>query len=173
MNVKELVEKYEITLYGKDKVQLKQVTLLKKDKMEKVVMERKPEIMAYLKEEEVQKKRSYEDRQEKIRAIEGLEEIQNAMREQIRWQRDFEISMSRGDGILPSKPIDNIDELKRKYPRAAAYLIAERESLKNNFELSAIGKKALEAIINGEDYEAAMNRMMEEQKKFVDCHIWD
>lgn len=74
---------------------------------------------------------------------------------------------------MRAKPKDNIDELKKKYPRAAAYLVAENESLKSNYELAAIGKKALEAIINGENHEKVMEEMEHAHKAFAERHMWD
>ncbi|MDE5695799.1 MAG: hypothetical protein K2I96_00045 [Lachnospiraceae bacterium] len=175
MNVQELIKKYDITLYGEDKIRIGSAYLLKKggSKAANEIKERKSEIIDFLKAEEDEKKRAYEERQSKIRAIDGLEEIQNAIEEQIKWRRAFETAMSRGDGILPSKPEDNISELKQKYPRAAAYLTAESESLKSNSELSAIGRRALEAIISGDPHEEVLRKMEEEQKEFTDRHIWD
>lgn len=175
MDIKELIKKYDITLYGEDKIRVGRVTQLKKEKAEELVKSKKPEIMAYLKEEEAEKKRAIEERQEKINSIEGLKEIQNSINEQIKWRNDFNRAMESEDGCigLRAKPEDNISELKEKYPRAAAYLAAETESFKSNYELSAIGKRALEAIINGEDYKEVMKRMEDEQKEFVNRHIWD
>lgn len=175
MDIKELIKKYDITLYGEDKIRVGRVTQLKKEKAEELVRSKKPEIMAYLKEEEAEKKRAFEERQAKINAIEGLKEIKNAIEEQIEWKESFNRSWEKGEGFvrLGQKPEDKIAELKQKYPRAAAYLAAEAESFKSNYELSAIGKRALEAIINGEDYKEVLKRMEDEQKEFVNRHIWD
>lgn len=74
---------------------------------------------------------------------------------------------------LRAKPEDNINELKQKYPRATAYLIAESEAYKDNYELSAIGKRALERIINGENHEMVLDDMKKEQHEFCNKHIWD
>ena len=175
MDVKEIIKKYNISLYGEDKIRVDNVTLLKKDKAEDTVKSKKPEIMAYLKEEKAAEKRAYEERKAKIKDIDGLEEIKNAIEEQIRWREDFNRAMESEDGCvgMRAKPEDNIAELKQKYPRAAAYIKAESESLKSNYELAAIGKKALEAIINGEDHEKVMEEMEEAHKAFAERHMWD
>ena len=175
MDIKELIEKYEISLYGEDKIQARNGVLVKKNGAEGIIREKKPEIMAYLKNEEETKKRAAQERKNKINAIEGLAKIQNAIEEQKKWWSEFDRAMNSEDGRvrMKEKPKDNIAELKQKYPRAAAYLLAEAESLKSNYELSAIGKKALEAIINGDDYKEVMNKMETEQKEFVNRHIWD
>lgn len=175
MGIKEIIKKYGITIYGEDKIRVSNVSLLRKDKAEETIKSQKSEIMAYLKEEEAEKKRAFEERQAKINAIEGLKEIKNAIEEQIKWRQDFNRAMESEDGCIGmrAKPEDNISELKEKYPRAAAYLAAEAESFKSNYEFSAIGKRALEAIINGEDYKEVLKRMEDEQKEFANRHIWD
>lgn len=175
MDIQKLIKKYGISLYGEDKIRVSDVALLKKNGEEEIVKSKKPEIMAFLRNEEEEKRCAYEERQEKIKSIEGLEEIRNAIREQIMWREDFNRAMQSPNGCISmrEKPEDNIDGLKQKYPRAAAYLAAEDESFKSNYELSSIGKKALEAIINGEDHEVVMERMNREQKEFTDRHFWD
>ena len=59
-----------------------------------------------------------------------------------------------------------------RYPRAAAYLRAERESQRENFELSEIGKAAVEEIING-DYVKAIADMDAAVKAYVNRHMFD
>lgn len=175
MEIRELIKRYNISLYGEDKIRIDNVRLLKKDKAGEMVKSKKPEIMSFLKAEKEKEENAYRERQEKIKSIDGLEEIRNAIEEQIKWREDFNRLMERPDGFvgMRSKPEDNISELKQKYPRAAAYLMAEKESMKSNYELSAIGKRALEAIINGEDYKEVMATMEVEHKAFTDRHMWD
>lgn len=175
MEIKELIKRYNISLYGEDKIRIDNVRLLKKDKAEEMVKSKKLEIMSFLKAEKEKEENAYRERQEKIKSIDGLEEIRNAIEEQIKWREDFNRSMESPDGCvgMRAKPEDNITELKQRYPRASAYLLAENESLKSNYELSAIGKRALEAIINGEDYEDVMARMKDEQDAFAERHMWD
>lgn len=175
MDIKELIKKYDITLFGKDKIRIGQVIQLRKDKAEELVRGKKTEIMTYLKEEELEKKRAFEERQAKINAIEGLHEIKRAIEEQVRWRRDFNRAMESENRCvgMRAKPKDNIDALKQKYPRAVAYLLAESESLKSNYELSAIGSEALERIINGEDYNVVLADMKKKQNDFVEKHIWN
>ena len=172
--MEELIKKYRISICG-DKLRVDNVDRLKRDKAEETVRRKKPEIMAFLKEKEAEEKRRYEERQAKIKAIEGLEEIREAISEQIKWHEDFNRAMESESGCMcmRAKPEDNIEELKQKYPRAAAYLSAEHESLKSNLELAEIGQKALESIINGEDHEKVMEEMEADRKAFVDRHFWD
>lgn len=175
MDIKEIIKRYDISLYGEDKIRVGNTVLLKKNKAEEDVRGKKAEIMALLKEEKAAEKRAYEEREAKIKAIDGLEEIKNAIEEQIRWKEDFSKAMQSPDGCVRMRacPENNISRLKEKYPRAAAYLKAENESIKSNYDLAAIGKKALEAIINGEDHEKVMEDMEHAHKAFAERHMWD
>lgn len=173
MDIQELIKKYRIILWDNDKICIQNDYMFKKDKAEELIKSKKAEIVAYLKEKKAEKSRAFELRQEKIKSIEGLEEIQDAIEKQVIWRRKFNQAMDSEDGILPTKPEDNIAELKQKYPRAAAYLKAESESLKRNHELSEIGKDALERIINGEDYIKVLSDMDKRQHEFCQKHFWD
>lgn len=175
MGIRELVKKYGITIYGEDKIRVSNVSLMRKDKAEETIKSQKAEIMSYLKEKKEEERRAAEERQAKINSIEGLAEIKSAIQEQIKWKERFNRSWERGDGFvgLGQKPEDKIAELKQKYPRAAAYLVAESESYKSNYELAEIGRKALESIINGDDYEKVLKEMNDAKKAFVEKHMWD
>lgn len=64
--------------------------------------------------------------------------------------------------------------MRAKYPRADAYLKAEAEANKHNYQLSAIGKRALEKIINDPTgYEQAIKQMNKEIEKFTQEHLFD
>lgn len=177
MEVENLVKRYSVSFCGDDKIRVENIALLKKDNAEDIIKNRKPEIMAFLKEKEESDKAAYEARQKKINSIEGLAEIRDAIFRMSEWRESFEREWASGSGFvglsLKKKPEVNVDGLKKRYPRAAAYLIAESESLKSNYELSAIGKEALESIINGEDHEKVLKKMKDDQKAFSDRHMWD
>lgn len=66
-----------------------------------------------------------------------------------------------------------VAELRKKYPVADAYLIADKESRRSNYELATIGKKGLERIINGEDYKKVLDDMKKERAAFTESHIWE
>ena len=51
MEIKELIKRYNISLYGEDKIRIDNVRLLKKDKAEEMVKSKKLEIMSFLKAE--------------------------------------------------------------------------------------------------------------------------
>ena len=81
-----------------------------------------------------------EARRAKVAAIEGLAEIRAAI--------------SAGN-----KTVGEIDELRAKYPRAAAYLEAERWIYSQNPVKVRLAARALEKIIDGEDPEAVIQEM--------------
>ena len=75
-------------------------------------------------------------------------------------------------GVRP-KPKYNMDALHAKYPRAKAYLDAADFAASANDTKAAAGRKALEAIINGKDYEWDVSAMEAEWICHVASHIWD
>lgn len=134
------------------------------------------EIRAHLQKEKDAEEAAAKDRQEKINAIEGLQEIRDAKEAWYRYHDEFERMMDSeyNDGACPPKePTVNIEELKSKYPRAAAYIMAENYNCAANYAKSSAGKKALEKIINGEDYAQAIAEMESEWSAYCEAHIWD
>lgn len=176
MEIKEIVEKYGLVLntfeddghfYARNRMDVQN------DNADSMIKSKRDEIYQYLINEKRKKQKEYEDRQQKIDQIEGLREIQDALNRMHKWNRDFTRAMQNDDGIIPAMPQDNIKAMEAKYPRAAAYLLAEEESYRDNAEFASIGKKALEDIINGVDYNIVLERMAKEQKEIIDQHKWD
>lgn len=137
--------------------------------------EHKPEIMQYLIDKEAEEKRAAEERQAKIDAIPGLEELRAARADAATWHDEWTANIGRGDsGVgLRARPQYDFKALEAKYPRAVAYLKAEAMSYAANDVKAGAGKEALERIINGEDGTQAL---ADAEKKFGDyCmeHIWD
>jgi hypothetical protein len=89
-----------------------------------------------------------EDRRAKVAAIEGLAELRAA-------QADCR---NAGPDDLRDK-IQKSDELRAKYPRAAAYLEAERWIYSANPVKVRLASRALEKILDGEDPEAVILEM--------------
>lgn len=116
------------------------------------------------------------ERKAKIDAIDGLTEIYTAINDELRYRREFNAMMDDedNDGACPPKrPAVNVADLEAKYPRAAAYVKAEDYSLSSNHAKSSAGQKALEKIINGDDYATALNEMEDEWSAYCDAHMWD
>lgn len=142
---------------------------------------RKEEITAILiaekKAKEEAEKRAYDERKAKIDAIEGLCEISTAIAELDAWQAKFERSFygpnaCGGLGVGP-RPTHDIDAMKAAYPRAAAYLMANDWSHADHDVKASAGKKALEKIINGDDYGAAIDEMRHEWDAYTELHAFD
>lgn len=121
-------------------------------------------------------KRKQQERKEKIQNIVGLEELKKAIAEHEeyneKFRKSFDGEYAVGGMGIEKKPTSDVAELKKKYPQATAYLTAENKEGSSNYEISSIGKKAKEKIING-DWENAIKEMNEEINKFVEKHIWD
>jgi predicted RNase H-like HicB family nuclease len=95
--------------------------------------------------------------------IEGLREIKRAIALEERYQFAFEKMMEdpSNDGANPpEKPEISSEELKKKYPRAAAYLKADDEGW--------IGIDFAKRILDGEDHEVIMQEMKEAIEEHVD-----
>lgn len=184
MEIEQLIRRYSLSLGTNPKTGeeglMANLDAVKRDNARNEIAEKKQQIMAYLKAERAEKereaaeaKRKEQERQERIAAIEGLKEIQDAIEDLNRWHYEFEKSFEDvgGLGVRP-KPQYDLEAMRAKFHHADAYLRAEEEALKSNYELSAIGKKALDEVIFG-DYKKAMENMDAEIKAFVDRHIWD
>lgn len=143
----------------------------KRDGMIEEIKARKAEIIEAIKNEKAEEKKARDERQAKIDAIEGLTEILAAESRLIAWNLEFDKIMENGESaaFLSSKPSYNFEEALKKYPRAAAYLKAEKLAKSNNEKLAEVGKKALELIIDG-DLEAA-EKLMSEEKEAHDKQI--
>ena len=136
----------------------------------------KPEILSFLIEKEEAEKKAMADRQAKIDAIEGLKELEAANEALLNYREAFNRAIENDDAIFPSKPSvtpEGIEALRKKFPRAAAYRKAEAGSLAANYVQASAYKKALERIINGDDYEKALADADAEWKAYLDEHIWD
>lgn len=100
------------------------------------------EKFVYMTEEQI------EERRAKVAAIEGLAELRAA-------QADL-----RKAGIDDlAAMLQTRDELWAKYPRAAAYLEAERWIYTDNPVKVRLAARALEKILDGEDPEAVIQEM--------------
>jgi len=173
MTVKELIERCEISLMGSDKLKIRNVAL--GQKMMGELKARKAEIIDYLVTEEAAAKAAAEDRKAKIAAIEGLAELQAAIDAEANYHhevnRRFEDEAL--SSIMPARPKVNAEDVAAKYPRAAAYIKAENWTYASNHAKNAAGRKALERIINGEDYEQVLAEMDAEWSAHCDNHVWD
>lgn len=175
MEVKEFIKKYNLQAVEKDgkmmvftraKVTAKDVAAIK---------ENRDEILKEIMDAKEQKEKAYQERQAKIASIPGLAEIKAALAKAADWNRRFNASFETEDGGgwgVGPRPQYDFEDAYKKYPQAHAYLIAEREAYKSNYELAAIGQRALEKVINGQ-WEEAMYDLERETNEFTDRHAWD
>lgn len=184
MNIEQLIRRYSLSITinpaTNQEALMADLSAVKKDNATEEIKQKKAEIMEHLRAKRAEdEKRAEEARQkakeraERIKEIEGLKEIQDAIEDLEQWQYEFDKSFDDvgGLGVRP-KPVHDVKAMRQKYPRADAYLRAEEEYLKSNYELSAIGQRALEEVIFG-DWQKAMETMEKEIKDFVQRHIWD
>lgn len=179
--IKEIIKKYNIDAEKKNgeytgRIHIKNMVAVRKFG-DSEFKENKAAILDYLKKEDERKEREYQERVAKINAIPGLKEIKEAMEDVERWHYEFERSFDGeyavgGYGVR-KKPEYDFKKMHEDYPVADAYLKAESMSKKSNYELRSIGEKALERIINGENYETVLADMAAEEKTFTVKHIWD
>lgn len=126
------------------------------------VVAHKQQIMEYLLEKErtaAQEALAAQERQAKAAQIEGLAELEAASEAVLRHREAFVRAWEQGDGVLPAAPQvtpEDVEALEKRYPRAAAYRKALSGSLAAHDVKAAAYSKALDRIINGEDYEKAL-----------------
>lgn len=131
------------------------------------------EIKAALIAEQTEECETAERRQNLRDAIPGLKELEAAKEEQAAYREAFERTMDSGDGIYPAKPKSDPAELSARYPMAAAMLRAESYSRAANYRKASVGRKAVERILDGEDWEKVINDMETEWNKAASEHMWD
>lgn len=160
MDARELIKKYEIRYHNEEAIA---ITRKPKTNAEiEVIRAAKAEILGILKAEKKAQEDAAEARRQAMAGIEGLDAIRNAMYDERKYHRDFNRMMEDegNDGINPPvQPKANSADLRKQYPRAAAYLKAESWTLASNSDKYAAGKKGLERIINGEDHNVVLAEM--------------
>lgn len=182
MTAQEMIKRYHIVLHTvwdesaltfvpDGKINIQNEFLIKSAAEKEAIVAMKPEILSILMDGWSEKQRKEEERKAKIEAIDGLKEIKSAMDELDAWQAKFERSFYGpgavgGMGVGP-KPAHDIDAMKAAHPRAAAYIMAKDWSFADHDVKASAGKKALEKIINGDDYSAAIDEMQREWDSFI------
>lgn len=169
MTTQEMISKYNITLHNDTQIAVGRNPKSLKPAEKQALVDAKPEILAYLKAEKQAKEYAAKARTAAINAIEGLDAIRKAMHQEYLYDKAFNRMMESEDGCInpPAPPKVSSDELKQEYPRAAAYIKADDWATSSNMERRIPGKKALERIINGEDYNIAIADMDAEHAQAV------
>jgi len=173
MDTNELISKYSIKKVG-DQMKISPAygkKVVPVDELEEIKA-RKPEIMVEL----TARATAAAKREANIAAIEGIDAIISAQNAEEHYSRAFDRMMENesNDGARPPhKPTVSSAEMINKYPRAAAYLQAEGWTMSSNLDKYCAGKKALERIINGEDYTQVIAEMEAEWSAAAEKHVWD
>ena len=179
MTIEEMVKRYSLVLCSDgERVAVQNDYMMKKDNALEMIKERKAELLAFLKAEKEQERLAYEERRAKINAIEGLEEIRNAKADLDLWHSEFSKSFDGDYAVgglgVREKPHYDFEAMYEKYPVAVSFLKAEEYAEKTNARLSAIGQRALDAIIeNPTSHEEIIKKMNEELDKFTNDHLFD
>ena len=105
--------------------------------------------------------------------VPGLDILEQARADWSYYRDKCSAEMDREDGIWPQKPQSDLTDLRDQYPVAAAYLKAEAYWLADNDRKSTAGRKAMEAIASGEDWQAVLNRMDAEWSAATGASTWD
>lgn len=181
MTAEELIKKYRICLSCPDingkpdgRLHVWDGDAAKKNgDLEKIVAA-KADILTVLMAEYNAEEAARQERQAKTNSIPGLAEMQAAYDDVEKWRAEFNKSFDDIGGFgVRQKPQYDFKAMREQYPRAAAYLDAEEYCLSFHSAKSAAGEKALDAIINGEDYVAALERMRKEWRDYCEKNIWD
>lgn len=187
MKAMELIETYNISLcerleWGKGlvpdgRIKVGSLAKAQKDGAIDMIKTKKPEIMSVLLARRDARIQAEAERQARIDAIPGLAEIRAAKEEIEEWDRKFAATFAGpnacgGLGMGP-RPAHDIPAMLAKYPRAAAYLKAEAWARGAHYAKVAAGKAALEKIIQGEDFAAALAEMEAAWAAHCDEHAWD
>lgn len=131
------------------------------------------EIKAALMAEEAEERETAERRRNFRNAIPGLKELEAAKAEQAAYREALARAVDSGDGIYPAKPKSDPAELSAQYSMAAAMLRAESYSRAANYRKASAGRKAVERILDGEDWEKAISDMEAEWNESTSEHMWD
>lgn len=178
MSAQELIQRYKIALKLDEHGQpTGNLVVYRADKEAlSAIKAAKPEIMSMLLEQREAGIRAERERQKKIAAIPGLREVEAAHADLVNWKLEFDASFNGenggGVGVRP-KPKYDMDAMYAQYPRAKAYLDAQDFAASENDAKSAAGMKALEAIINGDNYEQAIAAMNSAWAAHCERNIWD
>lgn len=174
MTIPEIVKKYTIRANPNKSLCVRR-EILKHEDDKVYIMEHRDEIIAYIEEQKAIEEQKHLERLKKINAIEGLQELEDASIAWKKYYSDYRHFIEDGaEGKAPKKPEASLEELVRKYPRANAYMKAESYAYSSsNNARAAAGKKALERILNGEDYKQAIADMKKEWRDYCEEHVFD
>lgn len=120
------------------------------------------------------KQRKEAEREEKIKNIIGLKEIETNIFEWGVYHEKWERYISGAIEKAPVKPNITTEELMNEFPRAAAYLKAKDFQCSYNHIKSALGSEAVNRIIfEEESYDEVISDMEQKWEAYCMEHAWD
>lgn len=174
MDVEEFVEYFNIALHMNEKNLIVRSNIPTWKANATVCVARKDEVLEYLKTEKAKKE---EERKAKDpeNVIAGLRVLKEAIAklENYYYLREKRFEDERLSSLPIAKPNVDLDALKAKYPRAAAFLKAEAWSYASHYAKAAAGSRACKRILAGEDYEKVIADMDKEWSDYVNEHMWE
>ncbi len=168
----QMIEKYNIRLSdSKDKL-LVDGRIGRSAKDKQYVKEHKGELLEILIEREEKAEQERQERRRRIESIQGLVELESTIAAWVTYNNAMSRYIERDcTGQAPVKPSKTIEEVKKEYPRAAAYIRADQWSYSSHYYKSSCGNRAKEAILNGDNYEDAIADMETAWKKYTEENI--
>lgn len=169
MSTDEMIDTFSITING-DGIRFRNLGL--KPEHVEVFRARKSEIIDRINAREEERA----DRQRRIDAIPGLDELKDAMWTVSSHRAKVARIMEEGTSIFPATPDVDLNAIRAKYPRAAAYIIAREWTLAANDKKAELGKIAQNKIIysdSNEEAVAAIDEMKKAFSAYCEAHMWD
>lgn len=100
--------------------------------------------------------------------VPGLSELLKAIDYDSGQRRKFYRSLDSGTGVIKGTPYSKkADELRKKYPRASAYLQAESYYQSSHYMKSAYGKEAMNKIASGRPYKKVLEEMRRKWRAYT------
>lgn len=172
--IKKVISRYNVRLHGDGTQLAAERSIAKHPEDCAFLREHKADIIAYIKAEEDAKARAAAERRAKIAAIEGLEALRSLEALWDEYRARFEQFIDNDAiGRCPDMPLTTLDEARAALPRAAAYLDAERFADAAHYAKSAAGVRAINRILDGEDYSDVIDDMHAEWSSYCNAHAWD
>lgn len=167
-----LINKYNIRL-NSDKTKLVvDGRIGKSSKDTEWLKAHRAEVIEILLEREAKAEAAHAKYIKKLEAIKGLIELQCCISDWDTYNRSMSRYIERDClGEAPKKPQNTVEELTEKYPKAAAYIKADKWSYSSH-SYKAIkamcGEKAKQRILDGDNYQDVISDMIDSWGKYVE-----
>jgi hypothetical protein len=176
--ITEMIRRYDIIKVG-DKICARNVQGISEETKRQIIAA-KPAIMAYLTEQETQKRAAHEAKIRRetdyLDSVPGLRELETAQAQWAKYKDAFDRAWESGSGIYPQAPFkaDHLEQLRALYSDAAWILKIQHESIyTTNYELHDIAKKTYESLQAGTSVAEAKSAYNKAHSEFVQAHAWD